>query len=245
MYTEEHFWRSPRLDQKMAMRVYGHYGRPLLVFPTSGGRYFEYEDFGMIEAIRPFIEEGRIKVFAVDSVDRQSWLDRKIQPAEKARRHELYDQYIAKEVIPFIHAHCHGPQPILTTGCSLGAYHAANFFFRYPKLFNGTIALSGVYRAAFSVGDYMDGNVYFNSPIDYLARLNDPQYLEAYRHAKIVLCVGLGAWEERMIRDTRIMQSILQQKHIPAIIDYWGHDVEHHWFWWRQQMPYFLGRILP
>jgi esterase/lipase superfamily enzyme len=229
----------------MAIRAYGHYGMPMIVFPTSGGRYFEYEDFGMIEAIRPFIEQGRLKVYAVDSVDRQSWLDRDLPPQERVRRHNLYDRYIAKEVVPFIHAHCRGVLPILTTGCSLGAYHAANFFFRYPQLFGGMISLSGVYRAAFSVGEYMDSDIYFHSPIDYLAGMQNPRDIERYRHAKMVFCVGMGAWEDRMIRDTKRIEGIIRQKGIPAHIDYWGHDVEHHWYWWRKQMPYFLSKILP
>lgn len=244
MQVELHAWKSPNLGQKMELKVYGHYGKPLVVIPTSGGRFFEYEDFGMIEAIRPSIERGKVKVFALDSVDRQSWLDLALPPKERAKRHEAYDRYVLQEVLPFIYDHCRGHHPAAITGCSLGAFHAANFFFRHPTAFDTVIALSGVYSTRFST-EPLSTEIYLNSPLDYLPRLHDPRYLEAYRQGKIVFCVGLGAWEDRMIRDTRRMQSILQTKGIPAWIDFWGHDVEHHWFWWRKQMPYFLQNLLP
>ncbi len=87
----------------------------------------------------------------------------------------------------------------ISTGCSMGAYHAANFFFRHPDQFDGVIALSGLYQLGMFVGDYMDDNVYFNSPIAYLSNLNDQWYIDRYRQSQIIICCGQGAWEEPML----------------------------------------------
>jgi esterase/lipase superfamily enzyme len=243
MNVEYHVWWSPFLSQDMELKVYGKEGKPVMVFPSSGGRFFEYEGFGMVEACRSFIEAGRIALVTVDSVDGQSWLNQSAHPADRARRHNEYDRYIVEEVVPFVHGHLPGPKTVLATGCSLGAYHAANFFFRHPDVFDGVIALSGVYHLSQYIGGYMDDNVYFNTPLAYLPGLEDPWYLERYRKSQIVFCVGQGAWEDEMIKDTRAMEAILRSKDIPAWVDFWGHDVNHDWPWWRRQLPYFLSKL--
>jgi len=243
MNTEYHHWFSRRLGREMELKVYGHYGKPMLVFPAQSGRFFDFEGFGMIDAVRSFIDEGRIKVFTVDSVDAESWCNHQIHPADRARRHDQYDDYVVSEVVPFIHHHCGNTwQKPLTTGCSMGAYHAANFFFRHPDLFDATICLSGLYQMKGFVGDYMDERVYFNSPLAFLQNLTDPGILELYRRSFIVICTGQGAWEEGMIADARAMQDVLGRLGVPAWIDFWGYDVNHDWPWWQRQLPYFLSR---
>ncbi len=244
MNIEYHKWWSPNLGHDMELKIYGHYGKPMLVFPAQGGRFYEFEDFGMIEASRWFIENGKIKVFTVDSIDNQSWANWGAHPAERARRHEDYDRYIVQEVAPFIRRHCgKSDQKLLTTGCSMGGYHAGNFFFRHPDVFDGMICLSGLFQLHMFVGDYTDDNVYFNSPLYFLPNLDDAWYLDQYRRSQIVVCVGQGAWEEPMLADARALQRILEAKNVPAWIDFWGHDVNHDWPWWRRQLPYFLGHI--
>jgi esterase/lipase superfamily enzyme len=243
MHVEQHRWWSPRLSQDMELRVYGREGKPVVVFPSSGGRFFEYEDFGMVEACRPFVEEGRLALVTVDSVDNQSWLDHSAHPADRARRHQQYDGYILEEVAPFVRGHVRGPGRFLSTGCSMGGYHAGNFFFRHPDVFDGVISLSGVFQLRAFIGDFMNDDVYYNVPLSYLPGLEDPWYLERYRQSQIVLCVGQGRWEEEMIGDARAMEGILRAKQVPAWVDFWGHDVDHDWPWWRKQMSYFLSRL--
>jgi len=243
MNVEYHRWWSRSLGQDMELKVYGHAGKPVVVFPCQGGRFFEYEDFGMVEACRSFIEAGAVTFFTVDGVDGQSWTNREAHPADRARRHNDYDRYVVEEVAPFIRTLRPQASGALATGCSMGAYHSANFFFRHPDIFDAVIALSGVYQLTDFVGDYLDDNVYFNSPLMYLPGLSDPWYLERYRRSQIVVCVGQGAWEDGMLADTRALQAILASKGIPAWIDFWGHDVNHDWPWWRRQMPYFLGKL--
>ena len=243
MKVEQYASWSPRLSQEMTLRVYGDAGKPVLVFPSQGGQFFEYEDFGMVEVCRPFVEEGRISLVTVDSVDGQSWTNQAIPPAERALRHNAYEAYVVNEVVPFARSRFPGAETLFTTGCSMGAYHAANFFFRHPDVFDGVIALSGLYQLSLFIGDYMDENVYFNSPLSYLPSLEDPWYLERYRRSRIFVCTGQGAWEEDMVRDTRALEAILRAKEIPALVDFWGEDVAHDWPWWRRQMPHFLSRI--
>jgi Uncharacterized protein conserved in bacteria len=243
MQTEYAAWHSPAVGQKMELKAYGWRGRPVLVFPTSGGRFHEYEDFGMIGALQPFLEEGRLCLFAVDSLDRQTWLNGTASPAEKAARHESYERYILEEVLPFIHGRLQGGQKVLSTGCSLGAYHAANIFFRHPDRFDAVIGLSGLYSLGFSLGDDLRDGTYFHSPLHYLPALEDPWFLERYRESRIVLCAGQGAWEEESIRDTLALKGVLESKAVPAWVDLWGFDVDHDWPWWHRQMPYFLGSL--
>ena len=243
MNVEYHRWWSRSLGQDMELKVYGHAGKPVVVFPCQGGRFFEYEDFGMVEACRSFIEAGAVTFFTVDGVDGQSWTNREAHPADRARRHNDYDRYVVEEVAPFIRTLRPQASGALATGCSMGAYHSANFFFRHPDVFDALVALSGLYQLRDFVGDYLDDNVYFNSPLLYLPGLSDPWYLERYRKSRIVVCVGQGAWEDEMLADTRALQAILASKEIPAWIDYWGHDVNHDWPWWRRQMPHFLANL--
>ena len=236
MKKEYHRWHSPAIGHTMELNVYGHAGKPVVVFPSSGGAFYEFEDFKMIDACAPYIYDGRITLFTVASLDNQSWLNHSIHPAERAKRHNDYDHYIVSELIPFAQR-----SDFLATGCSLGAYHAMNFFLRHPDIFNAVIALSGCYTLKHLIGDYIDENVYFNDPLAYLPGLNDSFFIDRYRNAKIIACTGQGAWEEEMIRDTRALDHIFKQKNIPAWCDFWGYDVNHDWPWWRRQLPYFLN----
>lgn len=244
MKTEYHKWYSDSLGHEMELKVYGYYGKPVVVFPAQAGRFYDFENFGMVDAIAAHIESGQVKLFCVDSIDAQSWVNWHAHPADRARRHQDYDRYITQEVAPFIRDHCGGDeQKFISTGASMGGYHAANFFFRHPDIFDTTIAISGVYRLNMFLGEYMDENVYFNSPIHYLPNLDDPWYLERYQRSKIIICCGQGAWEDEMLADTLALKHILEAKDIPHWVDIWGHDVNHDWPWWQRMLPHFLNHL--
>ena len=244
MQIEYHKWFSPILGHDMDWKVYGYYGKPVLVFPSQQGRFHDFEDWGMIHTLTGFIESGQIKMFAVDSLDSQTWANDGAPPADRARRHQDYDRYIVEEVVPFMRQHSgNTTQKFMTTGVSMGAYHAVNFFFRHPDIFDIVIALSGLYQLNHFIGDYMDENVYLNTPLAYLPNLNDPWYLDQYRQSHIIVSVGQGAWEDEMLADTLALQHILEQKDIPHWIDIWGHDVNHDWPWWHKMLPYFLNKL--
>ncbi len=245
MNIEYHKWFSPNLNKEMELKVYGHFGKPLVIFPCQDGRFFDAENFGMINSIAHFIESGKVKVFAVDGIDWESFTNQSIHPSQRGKRYEEYNQYIVNEVGPFIRYHCKDNTiKCISTGASMGAYHAANFFFKHPYLFDGVIALSGIYHLRMFIGDYYDNYVYFNSPIYFLPNLDDERILELYRKSKIVICCGQGAWEDEMLQDTLALKRILESKKIPAWIDIWGYDVNHDWPWWNKQLPYFLERML-
>lgn len=243
MQIEYHKWWSRNLNQDMEFKIYGHWGKPMIVFPAACGTFYEYEDFGMIEACRPFIEAGKLKVITISSVDAQSWLNYNIHPAERGRRHNEYDRYVVEELIPGLNSMLNYQGKYIATGCSMGGYHSGNFFFRHPDVFDTLIALSGVFRLNFCLGDYMDENVYYNSPLCYLKGMIDEWFLEKYRQDKIIVCVGQGAWEQPMLDEARELKHILDEKKVPAWVDIWGQDVYHDWPWWKTMINYFLQSL--
>jgi esterase/lipase superfamily enzyme len=247
MHTEYHKWFSPNLGKDMELKVYGHYGQAYIVFPTSKGHYNDYEGMGMVDKISSFIDGGKIKLFAIDSVDEESLYNLSISPAERNARQDAYYRYVADEVVPFIRKHCNSPEERpMATGVSMGAYHSVNFFLRSPEVCGGTIALSGLYRLdrdefKLSANDIKD--VYYNSPVHYLPHVVDHEKLELYKRSTIIVCTGQGAWEDEAIADTRDLEYSLRDKGITAWIDYWGNDVNHDWPWWFIQMNHFLGKL--
>ncbi|KQS82353.1 MULTISPECIES: esterase family protein [unclassified Rhizobium] len=249
MRVSYHNDHSGHLDRPMEYKVYGHAGRPLLVFPTSNGRFFQYEDSGMIAELQGFIEAGKIQVWTVDGIDGETFFSKDDDLQHRIERHQAYFRYISDEVMPEIarvSGEANGGNDIrpLLTGCSMGAFHATNFLLRFPWLGAGVIALSGVYSTKHFFGSSLEGSIYFNSPLDYLANLQDGQVLRQIRNLRLIFCCGQGAWEDEMLEETRALEAVLQQKSIPAWVDYWGKDVNHDWQWWRPQMSYFLERWL-
>lgn len=242
MKREIYRWFSPSLHKDMEIVVYGHYGMPLLMFPTAGADFLEYERFQMIDSIAWFINEGKFKVFSINSINNESWLNNNIYPPHKSLRHGQYNQYVIEEVVPFIYDSCKGKVPIITTGASLGAYHAANSFLRIPSVFRGTIAMSGVYDLkAYSKG-YYDEHVYYNSPVDFLPNVYDETYLNQMRNNKgVIIASGQGDYEDpsASIR----LSNILNSKGIKHWLDLWGYDKKHDWPTWRDMLPYFLSKF--
>ena len=243
MNVEYHRTWSEAVGRDMEFKVYGHAGKPVVVFPSSGGSFFEYEDFGMVESCRPFLEAGKIQLFAVASLDQESWLNQAIPHQQRLARHAAYEDYILHELTPYIRYRSQY-HLLMATGCSLGAYHAINFLLKHTGVFDAAIALSGIYSLRFSVGDYMDSELYYNSPLHYLPNLTDPVALDRLRHSQIVVCSGQGAWEEETLHDTYALKTLFEAKGIPAWVDIWGRDVAHDLPWWRVQMPYFLGKLV-
>jgi esterase/lipase superfamily enzyme len=230
----------------MALRVHGRAGKPVLVFPTSAGHCDDWANFGMVDAVRPQLEAGQVQLICVDSIDRQAWLDSTAPPPIRAARHQQYERYLLDEVLPFVRQINPFPGLPMTAGCSLGAYHAANLFFRHPDRFDGVLGLSGAYRLSWFFDGPMTESVYLHVPLAYLPNLHDPWYLEQYRRSRIILCSGQGAGESRHVDDSKRLSEILTAKAIPHWFDLWGWDVSHDWHWWSRQLPYFLqGCDLP
>jgi esterase/lipase superfamily enzyme len=223
--------------------VHGHWGRPVLAFPAEGGSAWEWEDRGMIDAVRGLVDEGRVKLYCVDSYDGGSWSDRSLPLEERARRHGHYEAWIVEHVVPRIHAET--GHDVATIGVSLGAYHAVNFALKRADLFPLAIGLSGNYdpTAWHGWGERGDAT-YFNNPVDYVAHL-DGGHLDWLRdRASVLLVCGQGQWEDTTgaLDSTRHLAGLLQTKGIHEL-DLWGHDVPHDWPSWHAQLAHHLPRF--
>ena len=239
-------WHSRRLDRVMNIRIYGKSsGVPILVFPTQDAMSDNFENFGMIEAMADDLARGRIQIFCVDTVDTETWSNIWGDKVWRAQRQEQYYGYIIDEVVPRIYSENTSGRLPIAAGCSLGGLHAAIVFFRRPDLFDGVLALSGVYDAKFFTDGWMNDVLYDNSPLDFLANMpGDHPYIDLYNRRRIVLCVGQGRWEEEGRRTTALMGDVLYSKDIHAWVDFWGYDVDHDWDWWKKQFTYFLPFVL-
>jgi len=236
---------SPAIGEYGGLIAYGHYGRPLLVFPSQEGRSSDYEERGMIESIRWLLDGGRVKVYCVDSFDSQSWHDPGLPLEERARRHALYESWIFEQVVPWIHHDCGGPTEIMATGCSFGAFHAANFALKRADLFPLAICHSGVYNVGVVGGGERGEAVYFNNPMDYVSHLHG-DHLEWLRgQVNLVLVCGQGQWEDTTgaLESTTRFAGLLAEKGIRHELDLWGHDVPHDWPSWRAQLAHHLPRF--
>lgn len=189
----------------------------------------------MVEALRPWIDSGKIMLVCVDGIDAETWSNEQGDPRRRIEQQERWFQYVVRELLPRARELGRTAGKAIVTGCSMGGFHAGNFFFRHPDLFDTVIALSGLYHADFFFHAYMDDLVYANSPLHFLQNMPEGHpYLELYRSSQIILCVGQGAWEEDLISGTRRMDALLREKNIPAWVDYWGYDVSHDWCWWQK-----------
>lgn len=240
---------SPALGRDMELKVYGHGGRPVLFIPCQNGRFYDFENFHMTDAWSPWLESGQAMVFAIDTMDSETWSDKAGDPAWRIRRYEQWIAYITDEVVPFMRDMVNarngwdGYPGVIAFGCSLGATHAANLFFRRPDLFDGLLALSGIYTASYGFDGYMDEVVYRNSPVDYLAGMPaDHPFIAEYNRHRGIICVGQGPWE--IPETSRRMADICREKGIQVWVDFWGYDCAHDWDWWYKQVAYFVPKLL-
>ena len=244
MKREYYNQHSNVLNENMSMIVYGEGGYPVIAFQAQDAKSNNFEDFGMIDVLAPFIEEGRIQVFSVDNLDEQSWSDEGGDKGARAWRQEEYFKFVTDELVPRVHAWNNSDLRPLAVGCSMGATHAAIAAFRRPDLFQGCIALSGVYRTSFFFGDWMDENLYNNDIPAFLTNMpTDHPYVNLYNQRQLVMCVGQGAWEEG-VDDLHYIDDQLNRLGVSHWCDFWGTDVNHDWPWWRKQMPYFMTEVL-
>lgn len=232
---------SPALQRDMECKIYGHAGRPVLFIPCQDGRFYDFEDYHMTDTWAPWIESGQVQVIAIDTLDKETWSAHG-DAYWRVRRHEQWMHYIVDEMVPFVNA-VMGRGDIIAFGCSLGATHAVNLYFRFPDQFTGLLALSGIYSADYGFNGYMDDVVYRNSPVHYLhdMPLGHP-YIKKYNRNQGIICVGQGDWE--VPETTRMLDTVFRSKGIDVWVDYWGHDVAHDWPWWYKQVEYFVPKLL-
>ncbi len=220
------------------MLVFGHSGFPVVLFPTSNARYYEYKDFKLIDSASRYLESGRIKIYCPDGIDFDSWYNVSIHPADRVKTHMGYENLILHDVIEYV-KHDTGRKKVAVGGCSFGAYHAANLAFGHPDLVSYLLCMGGSYNIKQFLNGYYDDNCYFNNPPDYLPNLNDNWYLNSIRNMGIVL--GTGEWD-MCLGENLNLSNILTSKGIHHWLDVrpgTGHD----WRWWREMFPNYLEKI--
>lgn len=240
MEINYHKFYSDSLAQEFELKTYGTTGKPVLVFPTSCGRFFDYENNGMISAMSGFIESGDIMVFTVDGRDCESWY-KPVRDEWIGRRHGDYEACITREVIPYLRRTCGVREKFLATGNSFGAFHSANFFLKFPDLFDGAVCLSGVYAMKSELGGYCDPGVSSNEPLCYLPGLPEAQ-LARLRDGYLVIAHGRGAWET-FNDQASALASICAVKGIPCWYDAWGSTWPHDWKTWHAQIHKFFAQF--
>jgi esterase/lipase superfamily enzyme len=230
-------WYSPSLHRDMELLAYGERGFPVVVFPTSGGRFYEYENRGMVHALTGKIERGELQVICADSVDSESWYNRGAHPADRLHRQNAFDAYLVQELTPFVRNRTSWGQ-MGTTGCSFGGYHAINFALRHPDIVTYAVSMSGAFDIPQQfLNGYYNQDAYFHAPLDYLPNLNDPWFMERSRSNYYVLAVGN---QDRLFDQNVKLAHQLGVKHIPHNLDVWdgfGHD----WPWWHQMAQKFFA----
>ena len=242
MRREYHCWHSERLGREMGVVVYGHWGPPLLAFPTSGGDEWEHEHQDMIGALGDFLEAGRVKIFCVNSANSESFYNQGAHPFHRSYMQKQFDEYMRWEVVPFVYGHCQTADLAISTfGASFGAYHAANSLFKHPDVFKRCFALSGIYDLRRFMDGMYDDNFYFNNPVDYLESLSDPWYLEQLSTCDIHIATGTGAWEDS--GHSYRLSAVLSGRGIAHHLDDWGPQGRHDWPYWKHQMREYIGRL--
>ena len=240
---------SSHLNRDMEFKVYGHAGKPVLFIPCQSGRFFDFENFKMLDHWAPFIESGSCTVYAADCIDDEAWAALGADNRWRIENHENWFRYITLELVPYI-KHLSGErngydQGILTFGCSMGAMHAANLYYRRPDLFDSMFAISGLYDSQDFFGGYMDDLVYNNCPVNYLANMPaDHPYMALYNSQKSLIVVGQGDWEGPLVESTRRLDTVCAQKGIHTRFEYWGYDVAHDWPWWFKMVAHYVPQLL-
>src|SRR3984885_16034372 len=190
-------WHSPSLNKEMPIATYGSYGFALLMIPTAAADYLEYERFQLLDHIAQFVDAGKVKVFSINSINTESWMNDHMDPYHKAVRQNQFNNYVYNEVVPFIRNNTSWETPIITCGASFGALHSVNLFLKRPDLINGCIGMSGVYDLTEYTRGYYDEDVYFNSPQHYIPNLSDDWYLSNIRKSNhIHILTGSGDYED-------------------------------------------------
>jgi len=229
-----HRWYSQSLSRDMEMLVFGTRGYPVILFPTSMGRYYQNKDFGLIESVSWFVEHGLVKIYCVDAIDTQSWYNKGIHPADRVRTHIAYDNMLHHEVVPWA-MHETGVGKVAVAGCSFGGYHAANYAFKHPERVGNLFSMGGAFDIRMFTDGYYDDNIFYNNPVDYLPGSN---HSDLWR-----MNIILGTSERDICKGYNYQLShILNQKHINHWLDV-RPFAEHDWPIWKEMFPHYLSTI--
>ena len=235
MRREYRKWHSPALEREMELLVFGDRGTPVVVFPTSMGRFYQWEDFGMVAHLARRIDEGLLQLWCADSVDGESFYNKGIDGQARARRHLAYDRYLTDELLPVVR-HENASAPIELLGASFGAFHAAALATRHPGIAARVVGLSGAYDAARWLDGLRDGDAYFVNPLAFLPGLADEQLLRPLRQTEFCIATGV---DDPNVEGSKRLVAVLQEKGVPATLHLWN-GWAHDWPFWKEMVDTFV-----
>lgn len=235
MFREYIHWHSGSLGREMEFLWLGQFGRPVLLFPTSAGRFFENENMGLTDSLADKVGAGEIQLILVDSVNEESWYNKSVHPAVRAARHVQYDSYLRHELVPYIFNRAQRGD-LVVYGASFGAYHAANFAARYPDVVSRAICFSGIYTIDAFTDGYSDENCYFHNPAAYIRNM-DGEWVTKLSRASWVIATGEY---DSLVQQNRDFAGLLWSKGIPNHLEIWPGVFGHDWPWWRENLRRFV-----
>jgi esterase/lipase superfamily enzyme len=234
-------WYSPRLESDVSVVRWGHFGRPVIVFPTAGGDAEEVERMLLIDALGDLIEAGRIKVYSCDSIAGYAMVRGDGDARYRAALLNGFHGFVREEMIPAIWADCRTPgADVVVSGASIGAFNAIAVLCRYPEVVSHAIAMSGTFDVASFIGPDAGEALYFATPLYFLPGMQGPA-LERLQHRFAVLASGEGRWEN--IEHSWRLAEVMGQKGIPNRVDPWGPEYDHDWPTWRVMLPHYLSQL--
>ncbi|HMQ95282.1 MAG TPA: alpha/beta hydrolase-fold protein [Amaricoccus sp.] len=236
-------WFSPRIEQEISLVRWGHWGQPVLLFPTAGGDAEEVERMHLIGALGPLIEAGRIKVYSCDSLAGRALASKTGSPEYRCKLLNRFEECVAEEIVPAIRTDCSdGGIEIVAAGASIGAFKALAVACRYPWAFRAAIGMSGTYDLESLLGFRGTEDYYFSAPIAFLPNLGPGPMLDALRRRFVILAYGQGRWENP--EESWRLANVLGAKGIPNRVDPWGPEYDHDWPSWRAMLPVYLDEIV-
>ncbi|MEM9056367.1 MAG: alpha/beta hydrolase-fold protein [Pseudomonadota bacterium] len=245
MFKQHDMIPSEAMGRPVHLWRYGHFGPPLLAFPSASGMAHEWDAHGMVEALADYLEGGRLKLYCVESNVAQAWTRKDNPPAWRIQQHRAYERFVVDELVPAIRSDCSSPDmPIAVAGTSMGAFYSANFALKFPQVFRYALCMSGRYEATWMTDGFTNDDIYFSNPMAYVPGLGGAALDAVRSHTHLALVCGQGKWEDGNIEDTIKLAELLNGKGISHQLDLWGHDVSHQWPWWCRQARHHLNGYL-
>ncbi|MDC0722222.1 alpha/beta hydrolase-fold protein [Nannocystis bainbridge] len=245
MHSRHLMLESPAMGRKVHLWCYGHFGPPVIVFPSAAGFAHEWDRHGMFEVLGPLVRAGKVKFYCPESNVSQVWTDKESSIAARMEKHRAYESFILDTLVPFIREDCNWPTaPMTAVGCSLGGTYAALFALKYPETFRQVLCMSGRYLTTELTGKHNDAELYFNNPLAFVPGLRGEHLERLRRNTHLTLVCGRGAYEEGCIEETIALGQLLREKDIPSVTDIWGRESRHEWDWWQRQVAVHLPRLL-
>ena len=236
MHREYHVDQSASLGRPMERLVFGHAGMPVVVFPTSCGRFYEFEDQGMVHALAEKLEQGQLRLFCVDSVDSESWYATGVEGRWRIARHMQYERYIMDELLPGIRWH-RPYERVAMVGCSFGGFHAASMALRHPDRVQAMLSMGGAFDIARFLRGHYDEDCYYALPTHFLPNLQDHGLIQQMRGNTYILATGQ---HDTCWNDNERLAAIMRGRGIPVRLDVWGDNAGHDWPWWRSMLQTYL-----